>query len=75
MMCCVFGYVVLDVNVIDFVFCKCLFGYWGEDCFNFCLGGLRKICNGYGVCSEVNGICDCDVYWRGNVINLLGDNV
>ena len=71
---CVFGYAVPDVNATDLVSCKCLPGYWGEDCSNLCLGGLRKICNGHGVCSEVNGTCDCDAHWRGDVTNRSGDN-
>lgn len=46
------------------------------DCVNLCLGGLREICNGYGVCSVINGICECELYWKGNILveyNVLID--
>lgn len=44
------------------------------DCLNFCFGGLREMCNGYGVCSVINGICECELYWKGNVIILFDES-
>lgn len=64
---CVFGYSIPDVNATDGVSCKCEQSYWGTDCSNLCPGGLRRTCNGHGVCSVTNGTCECEPHWNGNV--------
>ena len=64
---CVFGYSIPDANATDGVSCKCEQNYWGTDCANLCPGGLRRTCNGHGVCSVTNGICECEPHWNGNV--------
>lgn len=47
--------------------CRCYKGYWGDDCSNVCPGGHVNPCNGHGVCNALDGICTCDVNWRGDV--------
>lgn len=64
---CVFGYAIPDVNATDGVSCKCEQSYWGTDCSNLCPGGLKRTCNGHGVCSVTNGTCECEPHWNGNV--------
>ena len=64
---CVFGYSTPDVNSTDGVSCKCEQSYWGADCANLCPGGLRRTCNGHGVCSVTNGTCECEPHWKGNI--------
>ena len=64
---CVFGYPIPDVNATEGVSCKCEQSYWGTDCSNLCPGGLRRTCNGHGVCSVANGTCECEPHWNGNV--------
>lgn len=39
--------------------CFCDMGYWGLICINECLGGYWFLCNKYGICDEVMGICFC----------------
>ena len=48
--------------------CKCYYGYWGSDCSEVCPGGHINPCHGHGVCNPGNGVCACDVNWRGNSI-------
>lgn len=47
--------------------CQCYHGYWGVDCSEICPGGYTNPCNGNGVCDPSNGICSCDVNWKGDV--------
>ena len=73
---CVFGYPTPDKNATGRVSCKCERGYWGPDCSNLCPGGLRKVCNGHGVCDVVNGTCTCEAHWNGTFhANDTSDNV
>lgn len=67
---CVFGHAIPDANATDGVSCACQPGYWGKDCSKLCPGGLRKTCNGHGACDVINGTCECEPHWRGNVTNL-----
>ena len=75
---CVFGYSIPDVNSTDGVSCQCEQSYWGADCSNLCPGGLRRTCNGHGVCSVTNGTCECERHWNGtsstNVTILSDEN-
>ena len=67
---CVFGYSIPDVNGTEGVSCMCEPSYWGEDCSSLCPGGLRRTCNGHGVCNVMNGTCECDPHWKGNITNV-----
>ena len=71
---CVFGYAIPDVNATDGVSCECQPSYWGEDCSNLCPGGMRKPCNGHGVCSVTNGTCECEPHWKGNLTNSSAED-
>lgn len=71
---CVFGYSIPDVNATDGVSCECQPGYWGNDCSNLCPGGLRRTCNGHGICSVTNGTCECEPHWRGNITTLSDED-
>lgn len=46
--------------------CKCLSGFWGEECNNVCPGGIVHPCGGHGICERRTGVCSCDVNWNGN---------
>jgi len=71
---CVFGYSIPDVNATEGVSCKCEQSYWGTDCSNLCPGGLRRTCNGHGVCSVTNGTCECEPHWNGNLTIPSGES-
>ena len=60
---CMFGHRGDDINK-----CQCYHGYWGNDCSNVCPGGYINPCYGNGVCNPIDGVCSCDVNWRGNAI-------
>ncbi len=46
--------------------CQCYLGYWGSDCSELCPGGNINPCHGHGVCNPANGVCTCDVNWKGD---------
>ena len=46
--------------------CECFNGYWGGNCSHICPGGSFNPCRNNGVCSALNGNCDCIVNWNGS---------
>ena len=46
--------------------CKCIQGYWGDDCSKVCPGGYSNPCFGNGVCNSAIGKCKCEINWRGD---------
>lgn len=46
--------------------CKCLPGFWGQECDQMCPFGITRPCNDHGKCNSLTGTCSCDVNWRGN---------
>ena len=60
---CIFGY----RDPRDTNRCKCIRGYWGDDCSKVCPGGYIDPCLGHGVCNPTTGKCECEINWRGGV--------
>lgn len=46
------------VSVFNYYFLACPGNLWGSECRMSCA------CNNRGMCSPVNGSCDCDPGWR-----------